>query len=116
LAIEPCAGRDSSGTIGRVVNSDRVFAYRQVVETLRDIGPTKLLPEEQERIRHAADQLILTEELFDDQAALDALADVQRLCHDLVDAERWEHDRAMQLADDVAACGPSALTHLPLAA
>jgi hypothetical protein len=116
LAIETCARRHPSATIDRVVNSDRVFAYRQVVATLRELGPSKLLPDEQERIRHAADQLILTEELFDDPAALDALADAQRLCHDLVEAERWEQDRAMQLADDVAACGPSALTHLPLAA
>jgi hypothetical protein len=93
-----------------------VNAYRLVVRTLREIGPIKLLPEEQERIRHAADQLILTEELLEDQAALDALADVQRLCHDLIEAERWDHGRAMQLADEVAACGPPAVVHLPLAA
>jgi len=80
----------------------RAAAYGRVVKTLEDMGPTKLLPAEQETIREAADAL-----LFDDDA-YDRLAAVEDLAERLVEAGRWSPERAKQLVDDVAACGPPA--------
>ena len=40
------------------MTSDRTQAYGRVVKTLEDLGPAKLQPAEQERIRDAADNLI----------------------------------------------------------
>jgi hypothetical protein len=81
-------------------NADRALAYGRVVRTLDDMGPTKLLPEEQDIIRHAADAL-----LFEDDA-YEELARVEDLAERLVEAERWSPERARALVDDVVACGP----------
>jgi hypothetical protein len=81
------------------MNADRAQAYGRVVKTLEDIGPTKLLPEEQDLIRTAADAL-----LFEDDA-YEELARVEDLAERLVEAERWTPERARALVDDVAACG-----------
>jgi hypothetical protein len=86
----------------------RVRAYKRVVKTLGDLGPSKLLPHEQDRVRQAADDLIFSRDLAADDAAQGALRDIERLCRHLVDSERWEHERAMRLADDVSSCGPEA--------
>lgn len=86
-----------------------------MVATLRDIGPPKLLPRERELIREAADELIFTEDLGADYEARMALADVELLCRELIDSERWDSEPAMRLADDVASCGPELLRE-PLAA
>jgi hypothetical protein len=83
-------------------NADRALAYGRVVKTLDDLGPTKLLPEEQDIIRSAADALLFDEDPYD------ALALVEDLAERLVDAERWTPERARALVDDVAACGPLA--------
>jgi len=85
-------------------NADRAQAYGRVVKTLDDLGPTKLLPEEQEVIRHAADALLFEEDAYE------ALAQVEDLAERLVEAERWTPERARRLVDDVAACGPLAGT------
>lgn len=84
------------------MDSDRSLAYGRVVKTLDDVGPTKLLPAEQQIIRTAADAL-----LFDGDA-YDELAAVEDLAQSLVDADRWSAEAARQLVDDVAACGPPA--------
>jgi hypothetical protein len=76
------------------------------MKTLGDVGPAKLLGEEQDRIRHAADNLIFSQ-TPDDESATTALADVESLCRALVDSGRWERASAMKLADDVAECGPA---------
>lgn len=86
---------------------DRVSAYQRVVKTLRELAPSKLHRSEQDRIREAADHLIFTPSLLADEAARAALLDIERLCRDLADSGRWEHDRAMRLADDVSSCGPA---------
>src|SRR5438445_8851274 len=85
---------------------ERATAYHRVIQTIDELGPTKLLGEEQDRIRYAADNLIFSSDLRDDAAALEALTDIERLCRALVDSGRWEHSTAMRLADDVAQCGP----------
>ncbi len=81
-------------------NADRALAYGRVVKTLDELGPTKLLHDEQETIRQAADALLFEEDAYE------ALAQVEDLAERLVDAERWTPERARTLVDDVAACGP----------
>src|SRR5215217_828478 len=83
-------------------NADRALAYGRVVKTLDDLGPTKLLPDEQETIRSAADALLFEEDGYE------ALTEVEDLAERLVEAERWTPERARALVDDVAACGYAA--------
>jgi hypothetical protein len=97
------------------MTSERVRAYKRVVTSLRDLGPSKLLPREQDRISEAADQLIFAHELLTDEAAQAALLEVDRLCRDLVESRRWQHHHAMRLADDLAACGPPVSAELLVA-
>jgi hypothetical protein len=86
---------------------ERARAYQRVVRTVRAVGPSSLLADEQRRIREAADQLIFTHDLDADVAARMALVDIDRLCRALVESGRWGHGGAMRLARDVAACGPA---------
>ena len=96
------------------MNRERTRAYRRVTTTLAGVGPSKLLAEEQDRLRHAADTLIFCQEPFDAEGH-EALADAERLCRALVDSGRWEEVTAMRLADDVAGCGPEAAGRLEAA-
>jgi hypothetical protein len=91
---------------------ERADAYRRVIETLEDLGPSKLLGEEQDRIRRAADDLIFSRDLMEDVAARQALEDVERLCRAFIDSGRWEEVSAMRLAEDVSQCGPTLLPEL----
>ena len=83
-------------------NADRALAYGRVVKTLDELGPTKLLPDEQDTIRLAADALLFEEDAYEE------LTRVEDLAERLVEAERWTPERAQTLVDDVAACGPLA--------
>jgi hypothetical protein len=94
------------------MNSERASAYRQVMKTLDDLGPSKLLTEEQDRIRHAADTLIFSADPLVDALAQDAMSDIDQLCRALIESGRWTEDTALRLADDVAAC---ALARVPVA-
>jgi hypothetical protein len=85
------------------MTSDRTQAYGRVIRTLEDLGPAKLQPVEQERIREAADNLIFAADLDD---ARGALTDVEALAEHLVATGRWTAERAEQLAADLVACGP----------
>ena len=85
------------------MTSDRTQAYGRVIKTLEDLGPSKLLPDEQDRIREAADNLIFAAGLDE---ARDALADVEALAEHLVASGRWTSERAEQLGDDLLECGP----------
>jgi len=85
------------------MNSERTQAYGRVVKTLDEIGPTKLQPAEQARVREAADTLIFAADLDDARAAM---ADVDSLAEHLVASDRWSEERARQLVDDLLACGP----------
>ena len=62
------------------MSPERSNAYRRVMKTLEDVGPSKLLDSEQQRIRYAADNLIFAADLSTDVEAQDALADVVALC------------------------------------
>ena len=90
------------------MSPERSDAYRRVMKTLTDVGPSKLLDSEQQRIRYAADNLIFSGDLSADVEAQDALADVEALCEALVESGRWEQVSAGRLAADVYECGPAA--------
>ena len=85
------------------MNTERTHAYGRVVKTLDELGPTKLQPAEQERVREAADTLIFAADL---EAARSAMADMDSLAEHLVASDRWSEERAKQLVDDLLACGP----------
>ena len=87
------------------MNTERTQAYGRVVKTLEELGPTKLLPAEQERIREAADTLIFASDLDEARASLE---DVDTLAEHLVASDRWSDERARQLVDDLLSCGPVA--------
>jgi hypothetical protein len=97
------------------MTSLRATAYRRVVKTLRDLGAAKLWPAEQACVREAADALLFCRDLDEDDARR-ALAAVTALADELIDAERWTPLRALQLLDDVWACGPRAALGVPRAA
>ena len=78
------------------MSPERAQAYRRVIHTLNDLGPSKLVRGEQDRIRHAVDSLIFSRDLLQDAAACEALKDMERLCRVLVDSGRW--NRSAQCA------------------
>jgi hypothetical protein len=86
------------------MTNDRTQAYGRVVQTLSELGPTKLLPAEQARIREAADSLIFAADL--DQAR-DALRDMGELAEHLLASGRWLEQRVDLLVANLLACGPS---------
>jgi hypothetical protein len=92
------------------MNAERTQAYRRVMGTLEELGPSKLQTAEQERIRHAADTLIFSAELEHDPEAQTALDDAGELCSALVESGRWGEARARRLARDVRECGPERAT------
>ena len=89
------------------MSPERSNAYRRVIKTLEDIGPSKLLDGEQQRVRYAADNLIFSTDLASDVEAIGALEDIETLCRALVESGRWEQASANKLAEDVFQCGPS---------
>ena len=90
------------------MSPERTQAYKRVMRTLTEIGPSKLLADEQERVRDAADTLIFSSGLSDEHAAVDALADADELCRDLVASGRWERVTAERLSQDGHGCGARA--------
>ena len=90
------------------MSPERTEAYRRVVRTLDDLGPSKLQADEQERIRAAADSLIFSLDLDGDPSAREAVADIEWLCEALVDSGRWTAATAAALQQDVRGCGPAA--------
>lgn len=90
------------------MSPERSNAYRRVMKTLEDMGPSKLLDNEQQRIRYAADNLVFSQDLSSDVEAQAALIDVEDLCRTLIETGRWEQVTATRLADDLYQCGPAA--------
>ena len=85
------------------MNSERTQAYGRVVKTLEDLGPAKLQPAEQDRVRDAADTLIFASGIEETRAVM---ADIDVLADHLVASDRWSDERARQLVEDLLACGP----------
>jgi hypothetical protein len=86
------------------MTNERTEAYGRVVQTLTELGPTKLLPAEQARIRDAADTLIFAADLDE---ARDALRDMGALAEHLLKTGRWLEERIDTLIANLLACGPS---------
>ena len=85
------------------MTSEHTQAYGRVMRTLEDVGPTKLHEREGDRIREAADTLVLARDAAEAGAAI---ADVEALCEHLVATERWSAERAAELRADLLDCGP----------
>lgn len=92
------------------MTTERTQAYGRVLQTLAELGPTKLLPAEQARIRDAADTLIFATDLAE---ARDALHDIGALAGHLLSSGRWLEERVDLLVADLVDCGPA---NLPTAA
>ena len=89
------------------MSPERTQAYGRVMHTLTELGPSKLLADEQDRVREAADTLIFAADLIQDPAAVEALADVESLCASLVESGRWTEITAARLGKDLRECGPA---------
>ncbi len=87
------------------MSPERATAYRRVMRTLADLGPSKLLDGEQDRIRCAADNLIFSSDVLEDDAVREAMDDAEVLCRALVESGRWEQATANRLVDDLYDCG-----------
>jgi hypothetical protein len=88
------------------MTNERTLAYGRVVQTLDELGPTKLQPGEQARIRDAADTLIFAADITE---AREALLDMGELAEHLVTSGRWLEERVDRLVDDILSCGPAPL-------
>jgi len=84
---------------------ERSHAYKLVMRTLQDVGPSKLHADEQARVRAAADELLFSHDLWE-LGAHEALREIESLCSALVRSGRWEPLSARRLADAVIGCGP----------
>jgi hypothetical protein len=85
------------------MNSERTQAYGRVIKTLDDLGPAKLQPAEQDRIRDAADSLIFAAGFEEARAAME---DVDALVEHLIASGRWTPERGQELLQDLLGCGP----------
>ena len=74
------------------MSPERTQAYGRVMHTLNELGPSKLLADEQDRVRDAADTLIFAADLIEDPAAVEALGDVESLCAALVRERPLDRD------------------------
>jgi hypothetical protein len=88
------------------MSPERTQAYGRVMHTLNELGPSKLLADEQDQIRDAADTLIFAADLIQDSAAAEALDGAEALCSALIESGRWTEITAARLAKDVRECGP----------
>jgi len=88
------------------MTNERTQAYGRVVQTLAELGPTKLLPSEQARIRDAADTLIFAADL---EEARESLHDIGALAEHLLTSGRWLEERVDALVANLLACGPSSV-------
>jgi hypothetical protein len=87
------------------MTSERTQAYGRVIRTLGDLGAAKLHDSEQQRIRDAADTLVLATTVEETRAAL---ADLDALCEHLIATDRWTPERVAELQSDLLDCGPVA--------
>lgn len=85
--------------------NERSEAYGRVVRTLRDLGPSKLLPVEQDLVRESADTLLFCADPGADENAGEAVTAIETVAAHLVDTGRWTEESASRLVVDVLACG-----------
>jgi hypothetical protein len=92
------------------MSPERTQAYGRVMHTLNELGPSKLLTEEQDRIRESADSLIFAADIITDPTAAEAMQDAESLCTSLVQSGRWTEITAARLLKDLRECGPEAVS------
>ena len=85
------------------MTNERTQAYGRVVKTLDELGPSKLFPAEQARIRDAADILIFASDI---EETRDSLRDIGKLAEVLVASGRWLEETVDRLIEDLLGCGP----------
>jgi hypothetical protein len=85
------------------MTNERTQAYGRVVKTLDELGPSKLFPAEQARIREAADTLIFAGDV---EETRDSLRDIGKLAEVLVASGRWLEETVDRLIEDLLGCGP----------
>lgn len=85
------------------MTDERTFAYGRVMKTLADVGPSKLLPSEQGRLRDAADVLVFASSVDETR---EALRDTALLGEALVSSGRWLEESVNRLLADLVDCGP----------
>lgn len=88
---------------------ERTQAYGRVMHTLVELGPAKLLKDEQDQIRVAADDLVFSTVVV---SAAKVLDDVEDLVHRLVLSGRWTEITAARLLLDLKACSPLVEAHV----
>jgi hypothetical protein len=86
------------------MTNERTEAYGRVVKTLDELGPSKLFPAEQARIREAADILIFAADVDETR---DSLRDIGKLAEVLVASGRWLEETVDRLIEDLLGCGPT---------
>jgi hypothetical protein len=86
---------------------ERARAYERVIQTLKEMGPSKLLGDE-ERIRYGADNLSFNRDLAQDAPARAVMGDIERLGR-LVESERWEQAAPIRPANDGSQGGATLL-------
>lgn len=85
------------------MTAQRARAYFAVTELL---NASELAQHEQDRVREAADSLVLCRDLHADETARAAIVDMEALARELAERERWSKTRAGELVWAVLACGP----------
>lgn len=87
------------------ITAQRARAYAEVVELLNDIPEDRLSEPERERVRTAADNLVLCRDLHADETARATIVDLESLARQLAD-KGWSEMRAGELVWAVIACAP----------
>jgi hypothetical protein len=88
------------------MTSRRAQSYGRVMQTLRSAGEPKLLADEEDQIREAADVLLFCDDIDTGPEAKLALDGVRELTRRLAETARWTPDAADRLLEDIAGCGP----------
>ena len=86
---------------------ERAHAYQRVMPTLNEMGPSKLLGDQQERIREAADNLIFSRDLALDALARQAMGTSSGCVAPSSTAHVGSRPRQMRLANDASQGGPT---------
>lgn len=87
------------------MTAQRARAYAEVIELLNEIPEDRLSEPERERVRAAADDLVLCQDLHADETARATIVDLEALARQLT-AKGWSEMRAGELVWAVIACAP----------
>ncbi len=88
------------------MTAERATAYTNVLGFLEALGPAKLHEPEQAVVRQAADALLFTADVRQDEEAREAMLAFDELVDRLVEADRLTEETAEALAGAVEACAP----------